>query len=152
MYFEPLGTAGTFSPSHNLLSQRDHGHDNRLRKHRVTSICTSCLTLQQLGGFTLTSAILYLSISLHAQNRATQAALLRQQRNVLTGFYEPKEPEKEPRAREVPIGLAEMAKDRWNRVLEETVQTAYNTDWRRVRESAEDRLSTVAQKIRESGK
>ena len=79
-------------------------------------------------------------------------ALLRQQRNVLTGFYEPKEPEKEPRAREVPIGLAEMAKDRWNRVLEETVQTAYNTDWRRVRESAEDRLSTVAQKIRESGK
>ena len=136
----------------NLLSQRDHGHDYRLRKHRVTFICTLYLTRQQLGGFTLTSAILYLSISLHAQNRATQAALLRQQRNVLTGFYEPKEPEKEPRAREVPIGLAEMAKDRWNRVLEETVQTAYNTDWRRVRESAEDRLSTVAQKIRESGK
>lgn len=52
----------------------------------------------------------------------------------------------------MPIGLAEMAKDRWNRVLEETVQTVYNTDWRRVRESAEDRLSNVAQKIRESGK
>lgn len=45
-----------------------------------------------------------------------------------------------------------MAKDRWNRVLEESVQKVYNTDWRRVRESAEDRLSTVAQKIRESGK
>ena len=147
-----IGHCWNLSPSQNLLSQRDYGHDNRLRKHRVTFICTLCLTLQQLGGFTLTSAILYLSISLHAQNRATQAALLRQQRNVLTGFYEPKEPEKEPRAREVPIGLAEMAKDRWNRVLEETVQTAYNTDWRRVRESAEDRLSTVAQKIRESGK
>jgi altered-inheritance-of-mitochondria protein 5 len=112
----------------------------------------SLLILSQLGGFTLTSAILYLSLSLHQQNRATQAALLRQQRNVLTNFYEPKEPEKEPRAREVPIGLAEMAKDRWNRVLEESVHTAYNTDWRRVRESAEDRVSTIAQKIRESGK
>ncbi|KAJ4315189.1 hypothetical protein N0V94_006068 [Neodidymelliopsis sp. IMI 364377] len=110
------------------------------------------LTTGFLGGFTLTSAILYLSISLHAQNRATQAALLRQQRNVLTNFYEPKQPEAEPRAREVPVGLAEMAKDRWNRVLEESVQKVYNTDWRRVRESAEDRLSTVAQKIRESGK
>ncbi|KAJ8107683.1 hypothetical protein OPT61_g8699 [Boeremia exigua] len=110
------------------------------------------MTTGFLGGFTLTSAILYLSISLHAQNRATQAALLRQQRNVLTKFYEPKEPEREPRAREVPIGLAEMAKDRWNRVLEETVQAAYNTDWRRVRESAEDRLGNIAQKIRESGK
>jgi altered-inheritance-of-mitochondria protein 5 len=52
----------------------------------------------------------------------------------------------------VPIGLAEMAKDRWNRVLEESVHTVYNTDWRRVRESAEDRVSTIAQKIRESGK
>lgn len=150
--FQAIGHRRNLFAPQNLLSPRDNGHDNRLRKHRVTFICTLCLTLQQLGGFTLTSAILYLSISLHAQNRATQAALLRQQRNVLTGFYEPKEPEKEPRAREVPIGLAEMAKDRWNRVLEETVQTAYNTDWRRVRESAEDRLSTVAQKIRESGK
>ncbi|KAF3031443.1 hypothetical protein E8E12_001688 [Didymella heteroderae] len=97
------------------------------------------MTTGFLGGFTLTSAILYLSLSLHQQNRATQAALLRQQRNVLTNFYEPKEPEREPRAREVPIGLAEMAKDRWNRVLEETVQTVYNTDWRRVLDLLDDR-------------
>ena len=129
-----------------------HGHDHRLRKVPTIPYLRPPLTTQQLGGFTLTSAILYLSVSLHAQNRATQAALLRQQRNVLTNFYEPKEPEKEPRAREVPIGLAEMAKDRWNRVLEETVQTVSDTDWRRVRESAEDRLSTIAQKIREGGK
>lgn len=45
-----------------------------------------------------------------------------------------------------------MAKDRWNRVLEESVHTVYNTDWRRIRESAEDRVSTIVQKIRESGK
>jgi altered-inheritance-of-mitochondria protein 5 len=32
------------------------------------------------------------------------------------------------------------------------VKKVYNTDWRRVRESAEDRLGAVAQKIKESGK
>jgi altered-inheritance-of-mitochondria protein 5 len=103
----------------------------------------------QLGGFTLTSAILYLSISLHAQNRATQAALLRQQRHVLTNVYDPKELEAEPAYREVPVGLAEMAKDRWNRELESVVRKAYGTDWRKVRESAEDRLGGLVERIRE---
>ncbi|KAF1849950.1 uncharacterized protein K460DRAFT_372345 [Cucurbitaria berberidis CBS 394.84] len=103
-----------------------------------------------LGGVTLTSAVLYLTISLHTQNRITQAALLRQQRGVLAGFYEPKVPEPEPTSREVPVGLAEMAKDKWNRQLEGIVRGAYNTDWRRLRESAEDRVSAVVEKIRES--
>jgi altered-inheritance-of-mitochondria protein 5 len=103
----------------------------------------------QLGGFTLTSAILYLSISLHAQNRATQAALLRQQRHVLTNVYDPKELEAEPAYREVPVGLAEMAKDRWNRELEGAVKKVYGTDWRKVRESAEDRLGGLVERIRE---
>ncbi|KAJ4365258.1 hypothetical protein N0V83_008877 [Neocucurbitaria cava] len=103
-----------------------------------------------LGGVTLTSAVLYLTISLHTQNRIQQAALLRQQRAVLTGFYEPKVQEPEPTSREVPVGLAEMAKDRWNRQLESAVRGLYNTDWRRLRESAEDRVSAVVEKIRES--
>jgi altered-inheritance-of-mitochondria protein 5 len=94
--------------------------------------------------------VLYLSISLHAQNRATQAALLRQQRNVLTNVYDPKELDVEPSYREVPVGLAEMAKDRWNRELENVVKKAYNTDWRKVRESTEDRLSAVFERMRES--
>ena len=108
------------------------------------------LTIHQLGGVTLTSAVLYLTIAMHTQNRVTQAALLRQQRQVLTNFYEPKKPEPEPAYREVPVGLAEMAKDRWNRELEGVVKKIYNTDWRRVRESAEDRASVIMQKIRES--
>jgi altered-inheritance-of-mitochondria protein 5 len=106
--------------------------------------------LFQLGGFTLTSAVLYLSISLHAQNRATQAALLRQQRNVLANVYNPKELEVEPAYREVPVGLAEMAKDRWNRELENAIKKAYNTDWRKVRENTEDRLSAIVERIRDS--
>lgn len=99
---------------------------------------------------TLTSAVLYLTISLHTQNRMTQAALLRQQRAVLSGFYEPKQPEPEPTSREAPVGLAEMAKDRWNRELETAVRKVYNTDWRRVRETAEDRVGAILGKINES--
>jgi altered-inheritance-of-mitochondria protein 5 len=94
--------------------------------------------------------VLYLTVSLHAQNRATQAALLRQQRNVLANVYEPRELEAEPVSREIPAGLAEMAKDRWNRELSNVVKRVYNTDWRKVRESTEDRLSAVVERIRES--
>jgi hypothetical protein len=67
---------------------------------------------------TLTSAVLYLTILMHTQNRMQQAALLQQQRLVLSDFYEPKEPEPEPEARVVPVGLVEMAKDRWNRLAQ----------------------------------
>jgi hypothetical protein len=67
---------------------------------------------------TLTSAVLYLTILMHTQNRMQQAALLQQQRLVLSDFYEPKEPEPEPAARVVPVGLVEMAKDRWNRLAQ----------------------------------
>lgn len=79
----------------------------------------------------------------------TQAALLRQQQTVLKNVVEPEPPAPEPTARVVPAGLAEMAKDRWNRALETGLKGVYETDWRRVRESAEDRLSAVAEKIRE---
>ncbi|KAH8730152.1 hypothetical protein GQ44DRAFT_607337 [Phaeosphaeriaceae sp. PMI808] len=105
-----------------------------------------------LGGVTLTSAVLYLTISMHTQTRMQQAALLRQQRQVLADFYEPKQPEPEPTPRVVPVGLVEMAKDRWNRSLEESIRKVYNTDWRRVREEAEDRASTIAERIRQQSK
>jgi altered-inheritance-of-mitochondria protein 5 len=75
--------------------------------------------------------------------------LLRQQRNLLTNVVEPPAPEPEPVTRVVPVGLFEMAKDRWNRELESAVRRVYETDWRRVRENAEDRLGAVAQKLRE---
>ncbi|KAL1612412.1 hypothetical protein SLS60_000638 [Paraconiothyrium brasiliense] len=102
-----------------------------------------------LGGFTLTASVLYLTISLHTRNRITQAALLRQQQNVLKNVVEPEPPAPEPVARIVPAGLSEMAKDRWNSALETGLKGVYETDWRRVRESAEDRVSAVVQKIRE---
>ncbi|KAF2704850.1 hypothetical protein K504DRAFT_389254 [Pleomassaria siparia CBS 279.74] len=103
-----------------------------------------------LGGVTLTSSILYLTIALHTKNRVTQAALLRQQRLVLTNTIEPIPPPPEPIAREAPVGLVEMAKDRWNRELETAVRKVYNTDWRRVREDAEDRVEGIIGRLRET--
>ncbi|KAF2117635.1 hypothetical protein BDV96DRAFT_597539 [Lophiotrema nucula] len=103
-----------------------------------------------LGGVTLTSAILYLTVGLHTQNRLQQAALLRQQRQVLTSVIEPPPPTPEPVAREAPVGLAEMAKDRWNRAVENSLRSFYEKDWRRAREEAEDRVGAFVERIRES--
>ncbi|KAF1976104.1 hypothetical protein BU23DRAFT_456728 [Bimuria novae-zelandiae CBS 107.79] len=102
-----------------------------------------------LGGFTLTASVLWLTISLHTRNRVTQAALLRQQQRVLKNVVEPEPPAPEPEARVVPAGIAEMAKDKWNRALETSLKSVYETDWRRVRESAEDRFEAVVEKLRE---
>ncbi|KAF2275159.1 uncharacterized protein EI97DRAFT_78863 [Westerdykella ornata] len=103
-----------------------------------------------LGGFTLTSAVLYLTVALHQKNRATQASLLRQQRLVLSTLVEPQPPALEPTPRETPVGLTETLKDMWNRKLEGAVRTMYETDWRRVREDAEDKVSGILEKIRET--
>lgn len=42
-----------------------------------------------------------------------------------------------------------MAKDKWNRGLEDSLRKVYETDWRSVREMAEDRVSGLVQKVRE---
>lgn len=89
---------------------------------------------------------------MHTQNRHQQAALLRQQRQVLAGFYDPKQPEPEPTPHVVPVGLVEMAKDGWNRELESAVKWVYNKDWRRAREEAEDRASAIFEKIKQQSK
>jgi altered-inheritance-of-mitochondria protein 5 len=49
----------------------------------------------------------------------------------------------------VDAGLLEMAKDRWNRELESVLRKVYETDWRRVREQAEDKVGSVVEKLRE---
>jgi len=100
----------------------------------------------------LTCATLYLTLGLHTRNRAQQAALLRQQKLLLDGIVEPSPPAEEPLARELPVGLVEMAKDKWNKELELAVRKVYNTDWRRVREDLEEKAGTILDKIRENGK
>jgi altered-inheritance-of-mitochondria protein 5 len=69
---------------------------------------------------------------------------------VLSSLIEetPQIPETSPR-HVVDGGLFEMAKDRWNRELESAVRRAYETDWRKVREQAEDSVTKVVERIRE---
>jgi altered-inheritance-of-mitochondria protein 5 len=105
-----------------------------------------------LGGFTLTCATLYFSAAIHTRNRAQQSILLRQQAQVLKGLIEPIPLAPEPIARELPMGLTEMAKDKWNKELEVVVRRVYETDWRRVREGLEDKVGNVIEKIRDGGK
>ncbi|KAF2741989.1 hypothetical protein M011DRAFT_413450 [Sporormia fimetaria CBS 119925] len=101
-----------------------------------------------IGGITLTSSILYLTLSLHQQNRAAQATLLRQQRMLLNTIVEPPQRVPDPHPREVAVGLSEMAKDKWNRSLEGVVKRLYETDWRRERERVEDWLGGVVERVR----
>ncbi|KAF2721460.1 hypothetical protein K431DRAFT_247052 [Polychaeton citri CBS 116435] len=96
-----------------------------------------------LGGFTLTTAVIYLSIEMHTRNRQRQAALLNQQARLLKNVTDPQPPGPPPPAREIPAGLIETAKDRWNARLEEDVRKLQNTDWDGLRESVEESISAV---------
>lgn len=97
----------------------------------------------QIGGFTLTSTIIYLSLNLHQRNRLYQASLLRQQALVLNRVVEPLPPAPPSTAREVRAGLGERVKDRWNQELEENVRKLQALDWNQLRGSAEERVSAV---------
>jgi MICOS complex subunit MIC12 len=100
----------------------------------------------------LTCATLYFTAAIHTRNRTQQSILLRQQAQLLKGVIEPIPVDPEPAARELPVGLTEMAKDKWNRELEYAVWKVYETDWKRVREGLEDRVGNVIEKIRDGGK
>ncbi|KAK3671919.1 hypothetical protein LTR78_008285 [Recurvomyces mirabilis] len=96
-----------------------------------------------LGGFTLTTTLIYLSITLHTRNRIQQAALLHQQSFVLNNLVEPAPASPEPTAREVPAGLWETAKDKWNSELERGVKRIWSTDWDGARDQVEEGVSSV---------
>ena len=108
----------------------------------------------QLGGFTLTTTIVYLSLNLHARNRLHQSALLHQQAVLLNGIVEPEPAQPLPINREVRTGLLETAKDRWNAELEKNVRTLQTADWTSARLRLEEKVSSLwsnaFQKSRES--
>jgi len=108
---------------------------------------------RQLGGFTLTTTILYLSLSLHTRNRVYQSTLLSQQSLVLNNIVEPIPAPPPPASREVRAGVWETVKDGWNAELERNLKRAYTTDWDAVRDQMEEGASrlwrTAFQKTRE---
>lgn len=100
-------------------------------------------TPHQLGGITLTTTLLYLSLNLHTRNRVHQAALLHQQSLLLTNIVEPRPPLPPPTSREVRTGIWESAKDRWNAELEGGVRKLQRTDWGDVRDRMEEGVGRV---------
>ncbi|KAI9678137.1 MAG: hypothetical protein M1817_006081 [Caeruleum heppii] len=100
------------------------------------------------GGITLTTSILYLSLSLHQRNRAVQSLYLRQQAHILTSLVEEPSPasavrsrvdhdEREDDPRRPRESLVEAVKDRWNDEVESAVKWVYNVDWASVRVGVE---------------
>lgn len=87
--------------------------------------------------------MIYLSLEIHARNRQHQAALLKQHAQLLRNVTDPQPPGPPPPTRQIPAGLVETAKDRWNAWLEEDVRKLQNTDWDSVRENIEESISTV---------
>ncbi|KAF4551678.1 Hypothetical protein D9617_12g035660 [Elsinoe fawcettii] len=94
-----------------------------------------------IGGITLTTTLIYLSLSLHTRNREAQASLLRQQAALLDNAVSPTLPPPPSTARTAVPGLQERLKERWNRELEGNLRKVYGTDWRGVREEVEERVA-----------
>ncbi|KAM0715471.1 hypothetical protein Q7P37_008969 [Cladosporium fusiforme] len=105
-----------------------------------------------LGGFTLTTTIIYLSLNLHARNRLQQSALLHQQAILLNGITEPETVQPPPINREVRQGLLETAKDRWNAELEKNVRQLQTADWTSARLRLEEKVSAVWRNAFEKGR
>lgn len=108
--------------------------------------------ITQLGGVTLTSSILYLTISLHRTNRQQQALMLRQQSLILKNVIEPLTPEPPSTTREARVSVVESAKDRWNSEIEGLVKKAQTTDWNEVGGRMADGVSSLWSKASEKAK
>jgi altered-inheritance-of-mitochondria protein 5 len=106
----------------------------------------------QLGGFTLTASILYLSTELHTRNRVHQADLLRQQARLISNLYAPDPPLPSHPDRRIQAGIWETAKDKWNAALEREVRTVQNVDWTRVSESLEQSVGNLFTRVWERGR
>jgi len=90
-----------------------------------------------LGGFTLTTTLIYLSLNIHTHNRIHQAALLQQQALNLNNIVDPLPPAPPVPSRAIQAGLWDTAKDRWNHELESNIKKLYSTDWGAVRDRVE---------------
>ncbi|TKA64569.1 hypothetical protein B0A55_10453 [Friedmanniomyces simplex] len=106
-----------------------------------------------LGGFTLTTALIHLSLSIHARNRVAQSASLHQQSLVLNQLVDgPSLPLPPSAPRAVQAGVWETAKDRWNAELEGNVKKLQSTDWNGVRDQMEEGVSRLWRRAFQKGR
>ena len=110
---------------------------------RLVSITILLTTNPQIGGVTLTTSLLYLTVSIHQRNRAAQSMLLRHQAATLNNFVEPPPSLPLSTAREARVNWAETWKDRWNAELENATRRFYTVNWNEVRDGFESRVATL---------
>ncbi|ETN40050.1 uncharacterized protein HMPREF1541_04325 [Cyphellophora europaea CBS 101466] len=104
-----------------------------------------------LGGFTLTTGVLYLTIYLHKANRNVQHTILQQSSQLLHNVVEPPAPRPDPPPYEVKrAGLSEQLKDRWNSELEKMVSRIQTTDWTEQREIYTDKITNAWNNLRQT--
>ncbi len=107
----------------------------------------------QLGGLTLTTALIHVSLSIHARNRIAQSAHLHQQSIILNQLVDgPPLPLPAPAPRVVQAGVWETAKDRWNAELEGNVKKLQSTDWNGVRDQIEEVVSRTWRRAFQKGR
>lgn len=73
---------------------------------------------------------------------------------MLNGIVDPAAAEvpRAPTVREEKAGIAETAKDRWNREVEGLVHRVQEFDWAGAREGLEERVARVVARVREEGR
>ncbi|KAK5127300.1 hypothetical protein LTR08_004438 [Meristemomyces frigidus] len=107
----------------------------------------------QLGGFTLTTTLIYTSLLIHNHNRLRQATLLRQQHLLLNNVVEPQPLLPPPTTREVrDAGLWARSKGRWNTELEANVKKVQAVDWEGVVGSVEEGVSDLWRRAFKGGR
>ncbi|KAI9849251.1 MAG: hypothetical protein M1837_004710 [Sclerophora amabilis] len=102
-----------------------------------------------VGGVTLTTTILYLTLAAHRQNRVLQARSLHSQAALLNSTFEPPAPLALEERRSRRVGFVETAKDRWNEEIEGTVRWVQRVDWVSVRQGIENGASKILANVRE---
>ncbi|KAK0947151.1 hypothetical protein LTR29_001434 [Friedmanniomyces endolithicus] len=106
-----------------------------------------------LGGLTLTTALIHISLSIHARNRIAQSAHLHQQSLILNRLVDgPPPPLPAAAPRVVQAGVWETAKDRWNAELEGNVKKLQSTDWNGVRDQIEEVVSRTWRRAFQKGR
>lgn len=133
-------------------SRSRNGLHYRSRKSLGANTAIATADDEKLGGFTLTTTVLYLSLAVHNQTRLRQSALLHQQAHILNSITEPEATLAPQRNREVKAGLVETAKDMWNAELEREVRLLQNVDWHSLWERTEENISSLYRKAFQSGR
>jgi MICOS complex subunit MIC12 len=121
----------------------------------------------QLGGFTLSVSLLYISIQVHRSNRIRQRNAIREQTAIINGLASPagayyrefaspiKASRQDPASSEAPIAPTEKQpskedylKHQWNKEIERLALKAFAFKWENVRDTATDGYETVSRLIK----